>query len=69
MKQKGIVKWFDDGKGFGFLIADDGTEVFVHYTDIISDQKRKTLVEGERVEFSIVNVEKGKQATDVVVID
>lgn len=66
---KGSVKWFDDGKGFGFLTSDDGLDVFVHYTGIISDQKRKTLIEGERVTFSLIDTPKGKQATGVVVVD
>lgn len=68
-KFTGVVKWFNDSKGFGFLTMDDGTDVFVHYTGIISDQKRKSLTDGERVEFSITDGSKGKQAVDVVVVD
>lgn len=68
-KFTGVVKWFNDSKGFGFLTMNDGTDVFVHYTGIISDQKRKSLTDGERVEFSITDGAKGKQAVDVVVVD
>lgn len=68
-KFTGICKWFNDSKGFGFLTMEDGTDVFVHYTGIISNQKRKSLTDGERVEFSITDGAKGKQAVDVVVVD
>lgn len=68
-KLTGTVKWFNDQKGFGFLTTDEGTDVFVHYTGIVSDQKRKSLTDGERVEFLITDGAKGKQAVDVVVVD
>ena len=68
-KFTGICKWFNDQKGFGFLTMEDGTDIFVHYTGIISNQKPKSLTDGERVEFSITDGAKGKQAVDVVVVD
>ena len=51
-KLTGTVKWFNDQKGFGFLTTDEGTDVFVHYTGIVSDQKRKSLTDGESRVFN-----------------
>ena len=61
----GAVKWFNNAKGFGFIGRDDGPDVFVHYTAIVGD-KFKTLREGDRVEFDIVEGPKGQQASNVV---
>ncbi len=60
----GTVKWFDSKKGFGFISADDGEDVFVHYTAIESDGF-KTLEEGQKVEFEIIDGQKGPQAGNV----
>jgi CspA family cold shock protein len=62
---QGTVKWFNDKKGFGFIIAEDGKDVFVHHTAIEGDGY-KTLKEGEKVTFDIVQGPKGDQATKVV---
>jgi CspA family cold shock protein len=61
---QGTVKWFNDKKGFGFIIAEDGKDVFVHHTAIEGDGY-KTLKEGEKVSFDIVQGPKGDQATKV----
>jgi cold shock protein len=62
---RGIVKWFNNAKGFGFIGRDDGPDVFVHYSAIVGD-KFKTLREGDRVEFDIAPGPKGDQAANVV---
>ena len=60
----GTVKWFNSTKGFGFLTADDGTDVFVHYSDLEGDGF-KTLEEGQSVEFEITEGPKGPKAANV----
>ena len=63
---KGKVKWFNDAKGFGFICGDgDGQDIFVHHTSIRADGFR-TLVEGEDVQFDLVQGEKGPKAENVV---
>jgi len=64
----GTVKWFSQEKGFGFLQQDDGPDVFVHHTSI-QGSGFKTLNEGERVEFDIIEEPKGLKAQNVVRID
>lgn len=61
---QGLVKWFNNTKGFGFIGRDDGPDVFVHYTGIVADGY-KTLKEGDTVEFEIVQGPKGPQAANV----
>ena len=61
----GIVKWFNDAKGFGFIKPDDGEEeLFAHFS-AIQMAGFKTLKEGQRVEFEVVQGPKGKQATNI----
>jgi len=61
----GTVKWFNDTKGFGFITADDGTDAFVHHSDIQGDGF-KTLAEGETVSFDMSEGPKGPKAINVV---
>jgi cold shock protein len=62
----GTVKWFNDGKGFGFISLEDGTkDVFVHFSAINGGDEFKTLTEGDRVEFDVVQGEKGPAAENV----
>lgn len=63
-RESGTVKWFNDSKGFGFIKRESGPDVFVHYS-AIRGQGRRTLADGDRVEFSVVDGAKGLQASDV----
>ncbi|TCK03938.1 cold-shock protein [Phorcysia thermohydrogeniphila] len=63
-KLTGTVKWFDSKKGYGFITADNGQDVFVHYTGI-SGTGFRTLEEGERVSFNVMESDKGLKAVDV----
>ncbi len=65
MAMKGTVKWFDVKKGFGFIQQEDGSDVFVHYSNI-SGNGFKVLEDGESVEFEVVEGDKGLQAQNVV---
>ncbi|MHC4867150.1 MAG: cold-shock protein [Planctomycetota bacterium] len=62
---EGTVKWFSQKRGYGFIAAADGRDVFVHYSSI-SGQGYKTLVEGDPVSFDIVQGQKGPRAENVV---
>jgi CspA family cold shock protein len=64
----GTVKWFDEAKGFGFISQESGPDVFAHYSAIQSEGF-KTLAEGQRVEFTIVQGQKGPQADNITIAD
>ena len=66
-RQTGTVKWFNGSKGYGFIVRDEGEDVFVHYSNIQGTGYR-TLEEGQRVEFTVGQGTKGPQAEDVVVV-
>lgn len=59
--KKGSIKWFNDAKGYGFIVGSDGKDVFVHYTSIQADGF-KTLIEGEEVEYEDEQTQRGLQA-------
>lgn len=63
----GVVKWFNSDKGFGFIEQEDGPDVFVHFRAINSDGF-KTLDEGQKVQFTVTEGQKGPQAEDVTVV-
>jgi len=67
-KSVGTVKWFDNAKGYGFIINDDGEDVFVHYRSIEGDGYKK-LTEGEQVEYLQTKSDKGWQASEVRKLD
>jgi cold shock protein len=62
---KGTVKWFNDSKGFGFITAEDGSDVFVHHSSIIGNGF-KSLAEGQQVTFDVEKGPKGPKAINVV---
>lgn len=61
----GTVKWFDEAKGFGFISREGGTDVFAHFKQIVGEGF-KTLTEGQRVSFTVVQGLKGPQAEKIV---
>ena len=64
----GKVKWFNESKGFGFIEQDNGPDVFVHFS-AISGSGFRTLAEGQRVQFSVTQGQKGPQAENVQVVE
>lgn len=64
---RGTVKWFSSEKGYGFITQENGTDLFVHYSEIQTGGFR-TLNEGDKVEFEVTEGKKGKQASQVMVI-
>jgi cold shock protein len=66
LRQTGKVKWFNENKGYGFILSDEGArDVFVHYSEIRDDGYR-TLAEGETVEYELMDSPKGPQAKGVL---
>ena len=66
MRQTGKVKWFNENKGYGFILQDEGgRDVFVHYSEI-KEEGYRTLAEGEVVEYEVAESPKGPQAKEVV---
>ena len=63
--KKGQVKWFNDAKGYGFIVTDEGQDIFVHYSEI-QGFGHKTLIGGQEVEFEVSETDKGLQARNVV---
>ncbi len=66
-RELGTVKWFNNDKGYGFIARDQGEDIFVHYSGI-RGTGRRSLEEGQRVEFTVGQGPKGPQAQDVTVL-
>ena len=67
-RKQGTVKWFYNAKGYGFIVAPDGQDVFVHYR-VVAGEGYRSLSEGQQVEYVAVQGEKGWQAIEAVAID
>jgi CspA family cold shock protein len=67
-RESGVVKWFNEKKGYGFIVRDEGGDVFVHYS-AIAGQGFRSLKEGDRVEFVVKQEPKGLAATEVKRLD
>ncbi|MDX1480434.1 MAG: cold-shock protein [Woeseiaceae bacterium] len=63
----GTVKWFNEAKGFGFISQESGPDVFAHFSNIKGDGF-KTLAEGQKVEFTVTQGQKGPQAENIVAV-
>ena len=63
---KGVVKWFDETKGYGYIEDGNGEQIFVHFTDIIQQRGFRTLNKGDRVQFEVIQGELGAKATNVI---
>jgi len=62
---KGVVKWFDADKGYGFISSAEGKDIFVHFS-AIQTEGYKTLAEGDQVEFDVKDGDRGPQAANVI---
>ena len=67
MTTTGTVKWFNDAKGFGFIEQESGPDVFAHFSAIAGDGHR-SLTEGQKVEFTLTQGQKGPQAENIVAV-
>ena len=66
-RETGTVKWFNSGKGYGFIEREQGEDVFVHYSSIRGEGHR-SLEDGQSVEFTVTQGDKGLQAEDVIAV-
>jgi len=67
-REVGTVKWFHNGKGYGFITREEGEDIFVHFSEIQMEGYKK-LDEGQKVEFTVAEGDKGLQAQEVILID
>jgi len=64
-REVGTVKWFHNGKGYGFITREEGEDIFAHFSEIVMEGYKK-LEEGQEVEFTVAEGEKGLQAQEVI---
>lgn len=67
-REVGIVRWYDDIEGYGFIARKQGEEIYVHYSAILCDEGRCSLEEGDPVEFTVIEGKDGLQAQEVAVL-
>ncbi|MDR8393010.1 cold-shock protein [Halalkalibaculum sp. DA3122] len=67
-REVGTVKWFHNSKGYGFISREEGEDIFVHYSEINMEGYKK-LEEGQQVEFTVAEGDKGLQAQEVILLD
>lgn len=67
-REVGTVKWFHNGKGYGFITREEGEDIFVHFSEINMEGYKK-LEEGQKVEFTVAEGEKGLQAQEVIPVE
>lgn len=67
-REQGVVKWFNDSKGFGFIQRESGEDIFVHFRAIKGEGYR-SLKDGQKVEFNVVEGQKGLQAEEVMKVE
>jgi CspA family cold shock protein len=67
-RESGVVKWFNATKGYGFISRENGDDIFVHFSAIESSGY-KTLLEGQKVEFSLAETDRGQQAEEVKIAE
>ena len=65
---KGVVKWFHDSRGYGFCEGEDGTDYFIHYTEIQSGDSFKSLKEGDNLDFDVSQTAKGAAAKKIYIV-
>jgi len=68
---KGIVKWFNENKGYGFILSEENVEYFVHWKSIVTPNpmQQKILIQDERVEFDTIETPRGIQAINIIRVD